>query len=123
MRLTLLLSVIIAAATITKGGEVVLTSDPPGSTILTGGKQLGTTPLTADLPPGPIENNVSFRHTGAGGSNIDSGRFPAIPDPAKAKALLETEWKAKESALAAEKQRIQYEIANSHRSDSRAMEI
>jgi hypothetical protein len=31
----------------------------------------------------------------------------------KAKALLETEWKAKESALAAEKQRIQYEIANS----------
>jgi hypothetical protein len=37
----------------------------------------------------------------------------ATPDPAKAKALLETEWKAKESALAGEKQRIQYEIANS----------
>jgi hypothetical protein len=28
-------------------------------------------------------------------------------------SLLETEWKAKESALAAEKQRIQYEIKNS----------
>jgi hypothetical protein len=37
----------------------------------------------------------------------------ATPDLAKAKALLETEWKAKESALAGEKQRIQYEIANS----------
>jgi PEGA domain len=37
----------------------------------------------------------------------------ATPDPAKAKSLLQTEWKAKESALAAEKQRIQYEIANS----------
>jgi hypothetical protein len=37
----------------------------------------------------------------------------ATPDQAKAKALLETERKAKESALAAEKQRIQYEIANS----------
>jgi hypothetical protein len=37
----------------------------------------------------------------------------STPDPVKAKALLETEWKAKESALAAEKQRIQYEIANS----------
>jgi hypothetical protein len=40
-------------------------------------------------------------------------RAQASPDPAKAKALLETEWKAKESALAGEKQRIQYEIANS----------
>jgi len=37
----------------------------------------------------------------------------ATPDPAKAKALLQTEWKARQSALAAEKQRIQYEIANS----------
>jgi len=40
----------------------------------------------------------------------------ATPDPAKAKAeyaLLQTEWKAKQSALAAEKQRIEYEIANS----------
>jgi hypothetical protein len=40
----------------------------------------------------------------------------ATPDAAKAKAeyaLLQTEWKAKQSALAAEKQRIEYEIANS----------
>jgi hypothetical protein len=40
----------------------------------------------------------------------------ATPDPAKAKAeyaLLQTEWKAKESALAAEKQRIDYEIKSS----------
>jgi hypothetical protein len=40
----------------------------------------------------------------------------ASPDPARAKAeyaLLQTEWKAKQSALAAEKQRIEYEIANS----------
>src|SRR6266403_2574981 len=55
MRITLLLSVVIAAATISKGGQVVLTSDPPGSTIFAGGKQLGYTPLTADLSPGPIE--------------------------------------------------------------------
>jgi PEGA domain len=60
MRPTLLLSVVIAAATISKGGQVVLTSDPPGSTIFTGGKQLGTTPLTADLPPGPIEITSRF---------------------------------------------------------------
>jgi PEGA domain len=55
MRLTLLLSFVIAAATISKGSQVVLTSDPPGSMIFAGGKQLGITPLTADLPPGPIE--------------------------------------------------------------------
>jgi hypothetical protein len=60
MRLTLLLSVVIAAATISKGGQVVLTSDPPGSTIFAGGKQLGTTPLTADLPPGPTEVTSRF---------------------------------------------------------------
>src|SRR5258707_9728216 len=60
MRLTLLLSVVIAAAAISKGGEVVLTSDPPGSTIFAGGKQLGTTALTADLSPGPIEVTSRF---------------------------------------------------------------
>ena len=280
MRLTLLLSVVIAVAAISKGGEVVLTSDPPGSTIFAGGKQLGTTPLTADLPPGPIEvtsrfgtlapvvqaltpddaqvvafhfkhsygtlivssdradaaltiDGTNFGHppalvfltpgthkvfitatnapdktrnvdvaegqrasveihfTGASPETVTGGPSPTVsaspakasssltappvkaspkpkpspqlmvwqeppsalplasaspspkvsappspqpkdsqtrntsrlaraqpspsatPDPAKAKALLETEWKAKESALAAEKQRIQYEIANS----------
>ena len=60
MRFTLLLWVIIAAATISEGGQVVLTSDPPGSTIFVAGKQLGTTPLTADLPPGPIELTSRF---------------------------------------------------------------
>ena len=60
MRFTLLLCVLIAVATAAKGGQVVLTSDPPGSTILAGGKQLGTTPLTADLPPGPIEITSHF---------------------------------------------------------------
>jgi len=281
MRLTLLLSVV-NVATISKGGEVVLTSDPPGSAIFAGGKQLGTTPLTADLPPGPIEvtsrfgtlapvvqtltpddaqvvafhfkhsygtlivssdradaaltiDSTNFGHppalvfltpsthkvfitatnapdkrrsvdvaegqratveihfTGASPETVTSGPSPTVsaspakastsptappvkaspkpkpspqltvwqeppsalpltggppsprvsvqaspqpkasqipprstsrlalaepspsvtPDPAKAKALLETEWKAKENALAAEKQRIQYEIANS----------
>jgi len=60
MRFTLLLSIIIAAATISEGGQVVLTSDPPGSTIFAGGKELGTTPLTTDLPPGPIEVTSRF---------------------------------------------------------------
>jgi PEGA domain len=60
MRLILLLSIIIAAATISKGGQVVLTSDPPGSTIFAGGKQLGTTPLTVDLPSGAIEVTSRF---------------------------------------------------------------
>src|ERR1700704_1209346 len=60
MRLTLLLCVIIAASTAAKGGQVALTSDPPGSTIFVGGKQLGTTPLTADLPPGPIKVTSRF---------------------------------------------------------------
>jgi hypothetical protein len=44
------------------------------------------------------------------------GSSPATPDPAKTKAeyaLLQTEWKAKQSALVAEKQRIEYEIKNS----------
>jgi hypothetical protein len=59
-RILLLNIIIIAAATISKGGEVVLTSDPPGSTIFAGGKQLGTTPLTTDLPPGPIEITSRF---------------------------------------------------------------
>jgi hypothetical protein len=60
MRFTLLVCVLIAVATASKGGQVVLTSDPPGSTIFAGGKQLGTTPLTADLPPGPIEITSHF---------------------------------------------------------------
>jgi hypothetical protein len=52
MRL-LFFTLIVAAATVTKAGQVVLTSDPPGASIYAGDKQLGTTPLTMDLPSGP----------------------------------------------------------------------
>jgi len=37
-----------------KGGSVELTSDPAGATIYVGGSKLGTAPLTANLPLGPI---------------------------------------------------------------------
>jgi hypothetical protein len=43
------------------GGEVVITSDPPGSVISAGGKELGITPLTLDLPSGqPVEMTSRF---------------------------------------------------------------
>jgi hypothetical protein len=43
------------------GGEVVITSDPPGSVISTGGKELGITPLTLDLPSSqPVEITSRF---------------------------------------------------------------
>jgi PEGA domain len=38
---------------VTDAAQVVITSDPPGATICAGDKQLGTTPLTTDLAPGP----------------------------------------------------------------------
>jgi hypothetical protein len=38
-----------------EGGSVELTSDPTGATIFVGGSKLGTTPLTASLPVGPME--------------------------------------------------------------------
>jgi hypothetical protein len=37
-----------------KGGSVELTSDPAGAAIFVGGSKLGTTPLTANLPVGPV---------------------------------------------------------------------
>jgi hypothetical protein len=41
---------------IANSAEVVLTSDPPGSVISAGGKELGITPLALDLPGGqPVE--------------------------------------------------------------------
>jgi hypothetical protein len=44
-----------------QGGEVVITSDPPGSVISAGGKELGITPLTLDLPSGqPLEITSRF---------------------------------------------------------------
>ena len=43
------------------GAEVVITSDPPGSVISAGGKELGITPLTLDLPSGqPVEMTSRF---------------------------------------------------------------
>jgi hypothetical protein len=47
--ITLLCALIVCA----NGAEVVITSDPPGSVISAGGKELGITPLTLDLPSGP----------------------------------------------------------------------
>jgi hypothetical protein len=43
-----------------KGGSVELTSDPAGATIFIGGSKLGTAPLTANLPIGPVEVTSRF---------------------------------------------------------------
>jgi PEGA domain len=43
-----------------KGGNVELTSDPAGATIYVGGSKLGTAPLTANLPLGPVEVTSRF---------------------------------------------------------------
>ncbi|MBV8485670.1 MAG: PEGA domain-containing protein [Verrucomicrobia bacterium] len=43
-----------------KGGSVELTSDPAGATIFIGGSKLGTAPLTANLPIGPVEVTSHF---------------------------------------------------------------
>jgi len=43
-----------------KGGRVELTSDPAGATIFVGGSKLGTAPLTANLPIGPVEVTSRF---------------------------------------------------------------
>jgi PEGA domain len=43
-----------------KGGSVELTSDPAGATIFVGGSKLGTAPLTANLPIGPVEVTSRF---------------------------------------------------------------
>src|SRR5260221_1234198 len=60
--MTLLCALIVCA----HGAEVVITSDPPGSVISTGGKELGITPLTLDLPSGqPVEMTSRFRPLGA----------------------------------------------------------
>jgi hypothetical protein len=55
--MTLLCALIVCA----HGAEVVITSDPPGSVISAGGKELGITPLTLDLPGGqPVEISSRF---------------------------------------------------------------
>ena len=43
-----------------KGGSVELTSDPAGATIFVGGSKLGTAPLAANLPIGPVEVTSRF---------------------------------------------------------------
>src|SRR5260370_15650200 len=48
------------------GAEVVIASDPPGSVISAGGKELGITPLTLDLPSGqPVEITSRFGPLGS----------------------------------------------------------
>ena len=55
--MTLLCALLVCA----NGAEVVITSDPPGSVISAGGKELGITPLTLDLPSGqPVEITSRF---------------------------------------------------------------
>jgi hypothetical protein len=55
--MTLLCALLVGA----DGAEVVITSDPPGSVISAGGKELGITPLTLDLPSGqPVEITSRF---------------------------------------------------------------
>src|SRR5580693_7637128 len=50
-----------ALLTVANAAEVVITSDPPGSVIWVGGKELGITPLTLDLPSGqPVEMTSRF---------------------------------------------------------------
>ena len=50
-----------ALLTVANAAEVVITSDPPGSVISAGGKELGITPLTLDLPGGqPVEMTSRF---------------------------------------------------------------
>lgn len=48
-----------------KGGGVELTSDPAGATIFVGGSKLGTAPVTANLPIGPVEVTSHFGALGA----------------------------------------------------------
>src|SRR5260221_4180910 len=55
--ITLLCALLVGA----NGADVVITSDPPGSVISAGGKELGITPLTLDLPSGqPVEITSRF---------------------------------------------------------------
>jgi PEGA domain len=61
LRLGLGLILACAMAAVAQGAQVVITSDPPGSLISAGAKELGITPLTLDLPSGqPIEITSRF---------------------------------------------------------------
>jgi hypothetical protein len=55
------MAVLCALIVCANSAEVVITSDPPGSVISAGGKELGITPLTLDLPSGqPVEITSRF---------------------------------------------------------------
>jgi hypothetical protein len=74
--MTLLCALIVCA----NGAEVVITSDPPGSVISAGGKELGITPLTLDLPSGqPAEITSRFGPLGPVTYTLtpDDGQFIA----------------------------------------------
>jgi PEGA domain len=58
--LTFLLLLAVGATTVTMAGQVVLTSDPTGATIIAGSKPLGVTPLAVDLPAGAVELTSRF---------------------------------------------------------------
>jgi PEGA domain len=58
--LTFLLLLAVGATTVTMAGQVVLTSDPTGATIMAGSKPLGVTPLAVDLPAGAVELTSRF---------------------------------------------------------------
>jgi hypothetical protein len=59
-----------------KAQTVVLTSDPPGATILLrGAVEVGRTPLSLHLLPGlPMENYVSVGIVGAANGHGDAGK-------------------------------------------------
>lgn len=60
-----------------KGGSVELTSDPAGATIFVGGLKLGTAPVTANLPTGPVEVTSRF-------GTLVSLVQTLVPDPERA---------------------------------------
>jgi PEGA domain len=60
-----------------KGGSVELTSDPDGATIFVGGLKLGTAPVTANLPTGPVEVTSRF-------GTLVSVVQTLVPDPERA---------------------------------------
>jgi len=59
-----------------KGGGVELTSDPSGATIFVGESRLGATPLTVNLPGGPVEVTSRF-------GTLVSVVQTLVPDPQK----------------------------------------
>jgi hypothetical protein len=60
-----------------KGGSVELSSDPTGATIFVGEAKLGTAPLTANLPIGPVEVTSHF-------DTLVSVVQTLVPDPQRA---------------------------------------